>query len=188
MSTTITTMPTLGERAIITEYGHRTPATWVEECATVSHRGLHWCYDGPTIAGGMWATQGAVEREPIPAEPEPREWQHGDVVDHPKWGRGLVYASSFGALRVTWGFLDYLVTDNPDELTLVLAAPEPPLAEPTGLGAVVRDRDGELWVQVDARDSRPWRRVSYPSPRCQWAAIDAVEDLSEGHTPKEDLP
>lgn len=145
MSTTITTTPTIGERAIITEYGYRTPATWVEGCDGPMHRGLHWCYDERTPRGATWTTEPNVAREPIPAEPEPREWQAGDVVDHPECGRGLAYDSVIGEPRVLWASGGTLLIDSvADDLTLVLAAPEPKSARERLIEAQRREF-GESW-------------------------------------------
>lgn len=177
MSTTITTTPTIGERAIITEYGYRTPATWVEECDRLGHGIMsHWCYDEPNPLRPEWTSKPNVGREP-----EPREWQAGDVVDHPKHGRGLVYDIGFGTPRVAWtGGTSSRLDGVAGDLTLVLAAPEPPKPdEPTGLGAVVRDRDDVLWVQVDGRDGISWC-LAGDGDWSSWRAIDAVEILSEG--------
>ena len=69
MSTTIRTMPTVGERAVIIQYeGHRTPATYVEQC-DVTHApwvtGNHWCHDAPTSDGFTWTSRPDVAREPM---------------------------------------------------------------------------------------------------------------------------
>lgn len=72
------------------------------------------------------------------------------------------------------------------------ANPKPPKPEePTGLGAVVEDAAGLLWVRVEPHDPRnaiavhAWRnRVVNAVPReNSWLHVDAVRVLSEGVTP-----
>lgn len=60
-----------------------------------------------------------------------------------------------------------------------LAAPTP--AEPMGLGAVMRDADGVLWIR-DGMTALPWKATS-PVPRQKWSALDSPEVLSDGWTP-----
>ncbi len=59
--------------------------------------------------------------------------------------------------------------------------PKPP--EPTGLGAVVKDRNGDRWVRC-RKQSRGLFGVVWENERsCQhshWGGLDAVEVLSEG--------
>lgn len=73
MSTTIRTMPTVGERAIITEYEERIPATFVGQC-DVSHAfwvtSSHWCFDEPIQSGATWTPRPDVAREPTTTRPE----------------------------------------------------------------------------------------------------------------------
>ncbi len=77
-------------------------------------------------------------------------------------------------------------TPAPDVIDAVHAAlrtaarpPEPP--EPTGLGAVVKDRSGDRWVWLSAGQPGPfWWRVGTPSKQAFWREIDAIEVLSEG--------
>ncbi len=64
-----------------------------------------------------------------------------------------------------------------------LANPTPPKPEePTGLGAVVEDAEGNTWVRIGDVDMvAPWtRRLSFPQ---EWQHLDAVRVLSEGVTP-----
>ena len=60
-----------------------------------------------------------------------------------------------------------------------LADPKP--AEPTGLGAVVRDRDGRIWVRTDVPDLA-WVHTSPVADPMEfrWADLDVAEVLSEG--------
>lgn len=68
------------------------------------------------------------------------------------------------------------------------ANPKPPKPdEPTGLGAVVEDADGVLWVRTDHRIStshrNPWIRqdaTGTGSDKRHWLGVDAVRVLSEG--------
>jgi hypothetical protein len=65
------------------------------------------------------------------------------------------------------------------------AAPTAQIEEPTGLGAVVEDAEGEHWVRwALASDDRtsPWRHADHigaPAHR-RWDALDVVKVLSEG--------
>ena len=54
----------------------------------------------------------------------------------------------------------------------------PKPAEPTGLGAVVEDSQGERWVRV-AECDQSWRS-EHAAALCDYALIDAVRVLSEG--------
>lgn len=58
----------------------------------------------------------------------------------------------------------------------VLSRPKP--AEPQGIGAVVRDTNGDLWVRAD-NDDAPWYGVGghYWDT---WDFVDALEVVSEG--------
>lgn len=152
------TTPAVGERAIITEYGGRIPATYVEKCdgthaawATRSH----WCFDEPTPRGATWTSHPHVAREPILA---PREWQPGDVVDHPEHGRGFVYEATSDRLVVRFLESVWPISHMTDGLTLVLPAPAPPVVkpdEPQRLGSVVRDGEGR-WILADPGTTHPW--------------------------------
>lgn len=85
-----------------------------------------------------------------------------------------------GAFRSHLRRLGILPGDTVEDWQAALhefANPKPD--EPTGLGAVVRDRDGITWV--NAGGPYPWRTVSHKDHN--YADIDAVEVLSEGVTP-----
>jgi hypothetical protein len=61
------------------------------------------------------------------------------------------------------------------------ADPKPPKPdEPTGLGAVVEDAEGDLWVRCDAEDHGSWRRANDDALWRDYLSIDAVRVLSEG--------
>jgi hypothetical protein len=67
------------------------------------------------------------------------------------------------------------------------ARPTPPKPEePTGLGAVVEDAEGEVWVRLpDPPDAdwnldKPWRGGAGFGTRRHWQIVDAVRVLSEG--------
>ncbi|MGZ4519730.1 MAG: hypothetical protein ACXVXW_04845 [Mycobacteriaceae bacterium] len=67
--------------------------------------------------------------------------------------------------------------------------PTPKPDEPTGLGAVVEDADGVLWVRVTAAvgcPNDPWKHSQWREgdvqPRMPYAGITAVRVLSEGVT------
>jgi len=66
------------------------------------------------------------------------------------------------------------------------ANPTPPKPEePTGLGAVVEDTTGGLWVRLnhEAATSDPWKPYGSRSHRCAWEKVPAVRVLSEGFQP-----
>ena len=66
------------------------------------------------------------------------------------------------------------------------ATPTPPRPDkPTGLGAVVEDAEGHLWVQVRSDDRRSYRqaRGENVGRYRDYADITAVRVLSEGVTP-----
>ena len=65
--------------------------------------------------------------------------------------------------------------------TLLRALAEPKPAEPTGLGAVVRARDGRIWVRTDVPDIA-WVHTSPVADPLEfrWADLDVLEVLSEG--------
>lgn len=79
--------------------------------------------------------------------------------------------------------------DDHDRLLCIASAirlqlPQPKPAEPTGLGAVVKDREGYEWVKIDRHPAcNDWRKVNPGEPdfgRARYSDIDAVEVLSEG--------
>lgn len=96
-----------------------------------------------------------------------------------------------------WGFASANNYDHPDDLAVVegifepfqtalreFANPKPPKPEePTGLGAVVEDSDGERWIRTstpedDADDlNKPWYRRGV---RKNWLIVDAVRIVGEG--------
>lgn len=103
MSITFYTMPTVGDRAIITAYGYRTPATFVEECdrthaswATSSH----WCFDEPTSSRFTWTSRPDVAREPILEPP-----MSTDTPTPEREGTGEVMATSENRHRAPEGHL-----------------------------------------------------------------------------------
>ena len=62
----------------------------------------------------------------------------------------------------------------------------PKPAEPTGLGAVVEDREGDLWLRyTDPGINAIWQQIGGGPYRAYnvWADIDVVKVLSEGWTP-----
>lgn len=82
---------------------------------------------------------------------------------------------------------NYVVSDggiHPDTtqaaLRVFAVASPPKPAEPTGLGAVVEDAEGEAWVRNNPCDDCKWR--SSDGVWLDFADIDAVRVLSEGVT------
>lgn len=70
-----------------------------------------------------------------------------------------------------------IITAIADQIETQTPRPKP--AEPTGLGAVVRARDGLLWQRIDA--DPPWfHRDVFDKT---WDQIDVAEILSEGVQP-----
>ncbi len=70
-------------------------------------------------------------------------------------------------------------------LRSLLTPPRPP--EPTGLGAVVEDEDGHVWVRTLAT-SYPWHANLYPADRNattirKYTDVTAVRVLSDGVQP-----
>lgn len=79
-----------------------------------------------------------------------------------------------------------------ERYTIVVAAlrefvnPTPPKPdEPTGLGAVVEDARGALWVRWSTghREGRNWKHHTRSGEYLSWGYIDVVRVLSEGVTP-----
>lgn len=80
-----------------------------------------------------------------------------------------------------------------DRIQLALrefAAPTPPKPdEPQGLGAVVEDAEGLLWLRWWAEGSahpsstRPWQCANGMGSDREWSEVSAVRVLSEGVTP-----
>lgn len=81
----------------------------------------------------------------------------------------------------------------PREVITSVAVIEPPKpAEPLGLGAVVEDSEGELWIKIDRHaDCNDWARLGAPehadaeqatgrTVRWFYRDIDAVKVLSKG--------
>lgn len=70
--------------------------------------------------------------------------------------------------------------ENAAAVLRALAVPTP--AEPMGLGAVVRDRGGWLWVKWSTthREDRNWKHESRSGDYQRWDALDSPEVLSEG--------
>lgn len=56
---------------------------------------------------------------------------------------------------------------------------EPELAEPTGLGAVVRDAHGNTWSRSGVFQSAPWRKLGVCT-YVAWSGTEAVEILFPG--------
>lgn len=84
------------------------------------------------------------------------------------------------ALRESRGFIALQVADQIEAQT---RAPKP--AEPTGLGAVVRDHKGSLWVKwaLTHRAERNWKGPDVGGDYRVYTDIGAVEVLSEGVSP-----
>jgi len=71
-----------------------------------------------------------------------------------------------------------------DQIEAQTKPPKP--EEPLGLGAVVEDAEGQVWVRFKTAEIRPWRR-NWPGDDV-WSSeffsdIDAVRVLSEGVAP-----
>ena len=69
-------------------------------------------------------------------------------------------------------------------LSVLLLARPPKPSEPTGLGAVVEDDEGDSIVRVlSGRQSEPW--FGPDGERYEWVDINVVRVLSEGVSPHE---
>lgn len=64
--------------------------------------------------------------------------------------------------------------------SLVANPPPPKPDEPTGIGAVVEDEDGVLWMNYPGMFALPWSAPGQPS--CKWSELGFVKVLSEGVT------
>jgi len=76
-----------------------------------------------------------------------------------------------------------VLSDLADQIEAQLPKPKP--EEPKGLGAVVKDRDGDRWVRVDpdtSDDADGAWESEYSFARKTYSAIDVVGILSEGVT------
>lgn len=77
-------------------------------------------------------------------------------------------------------------TDRVQQALREFANPKSPKPdEPTGLGAVVRDAAGEVWVRADGGNHLPWT-AGTTDGASRWSGyerLDVVEVLSEGVTP-----
>jgi hypothetical protein len=62
------------------------------------------------------------------------------------------------------------------------ANPTPQIEEPTGLGAVVEDEDGDHWIR-GSHPTEPWFSPNGSQDNGTWADINAVRVLSKGVTP-----
>ena len=123
------------------------------------------------------------------------EFKPGDVVVHPKYGRGivrrLVVIDPEDREQVERLELIYLSDEHDECIDTVecmqaalreFANPKPPKPEePTGLGAVVEDDEGSKWVRVESRTGWWWRNSDGGTRR--WDDIDAVRVLGEGVQP-----
>ena len=93
---------------------------------------------------------------------------HGDWKSVAEWLRKPDYATH---------------NDLADQIEAQLPKPKP--SEPKGLGAVVKDRNGDRWVHADLNESLGWLQILPDGYNGVWAgysAIDVVEVLSEGVT------
>lgn len=74
-----------------------------------------------------------------------------------------------------------LAQDNMHAALREFANPKPPKpAEPTGLGAVVEDAEGERYVRRDDSCPPVWVHATGGSLPRSWKSLDAVRVLSEG--------
>lgn len=85
--------------------------------------------------------------------------------------RELIYID--GIARMTGGSPDRAMTRT------ITVIEEPKLAEPTGLGAVVRDAHGNTWSRSGVFQSAPWRKLGVCT-YVAWSGIEAAEILFPG--------
>lgn len=80
-----------------------------------------------------------------------------------------------------------LTTDVTQAALREFANPKPPKPEePTGLGAVVEDEDGERWTRVESGEAEtrnPWYPSACDQQPAEWDEINAARVLSEGVQP-----
>jgi hypothetical protein len=116
-----------------------------------------WAHNGKFGAGGAYDHIGGFEVRPL-------------LVLDPEDAEGVARLAE--ALRNVSGNLPIYADDVASALRSLL---DPKPEEPKGLGAVVRDRDGRIFVrQVDG-----WWRGEDPCS-VNWPAVDVVEVLSHG--------
>lgn len=106
-----------------------------------------------------------------------------------RFARGYIAVHQYS--KTPWGereqeSRDTIISAVQGAFRSLTAPPKPP--EPTGLGAVVRGRDGREFVRVCSRhpgdDGHDWRAdgaLGSDSSNRAWRDIDAVEVLHEGH-------
>lgn len=145
---------------------------------------LRWCEMSPRWADGddddCWYFPSQVSNvRPLVAFDPDELPVAGNLA--PTWLRNLAAALARDNTTITTsleGVLHYLA-DRIDE-----TRPPPKIDEPSGLGAVIEDADGQIWVRVHG-DGGPakWRRADYRDQRepfAVWSAIDAAKELSPG--------
>jgi hypothetical protein len=124
----------------------------------------HW-----HLSGGGWTAYAESVRGPfVVIDPE----------DHDAVARllGLLIQHTSGP-----GVLWEMKYADAQQALREFADPKPPKPdEPTGLGAVVEDAEGDLWVRCDAEDHGSWRRANDDALWRDYLSIDAVRVLSEG--------
>ncbi len=97
------------------------------------------------------------------------DWTPESVAAIPAWLRDRCYDSP------TESCLRRIAT----QIEVQTRPPKPP--EPTGLGAVVKDRQGHVWVRIHESYGDLLWRMDVPSTCAEpYDRIDAVEVLSEG--------
>lgn len=70
-------------------------------------------------------------------------------------------------------------------LRMNIAQPTPP--EPTGIGAVVEDAEGQWWTRVRNDDEAcAWQRVDGPMVQTTWGLVGAVLVIAQGTQPMAD--
>jgi hypothetical protein len=125
--------------------------------------------------------------------------QDDAVVDHLR-DRGLVVidpddrdavAQLAATIRLNGGWSyaaaaqDYRKHDEAVQAALrEFVDPKPRIEEPRGLGAVVLDSRGAVWVQFDSVNGFWWR--NHVGRNARWSDLDVARVLSHGYTGEEE--
>lgn len=149
------------------------------DVAMVTHQGSH---PEPVVAirahadswfGGQCFIPDSVvvtTRALVVIDPEDREQMHRLATAHVDLREGFAELMdepwTMPAMRMRQAARSLITPLKPDE--------------PTGIGAVVEDADGLLWIRCHETPDRAWEAVNGQSSTKRYAQVAAVRVLSEG--------